>query len=319
MTIAIQLKDRASLVKGNYIASLLNARAANGDPPHYDGVTLFAGGPAEICYNTMDIPPGTAALFVAHRWGQDIFDVWCHHNLMYGEPSYTIYSEGHPPNVIRNFIIEDNYIERGGYGYILIQNSQPTVRNNVQWQQGVDPTPPPPAWAGTYPWLSTPPAPPPSPTTEVTFFPNAPSPTPTNFAEAMQLELGMRFKSSVAGKVNGIRFWKGSGETGTHSVTLWSSTGQQLATGTTSNETAGGWQTVRFGTPILIAANTIYTVSYHSNGKYGATKSYFAQAKTNGSLTAPVNAGVFVASNSRAFPTQTYMGNNYWVDVLFSP
>src|SRR5205085_10772509 len=60
------------------------------------------------------------------------------------------------------------------------------------------------------------------------------------------LELGVKFKTDVAGGITGIRFYKGDLNTGTHLGNLWTSTGQLLGSATFSNETASGWQTVTF-------------------------------------------------------------------------
>src|SRR5690606_24191349 len=43
--------------------------------------------------------------------------------------------------------------------------------------------------------------------------------------EAKSVELGMKFTSSVAGSVVGVRFYKGLQDTGTHTGSLWTSTG----------------------------------------------------------------------------------------------
>jgi methionine-rich copper-binding protein CopC len=137
------------------------------------------------------------------------------------------------------------------------------------------------------------------------------------------LELGLKFRSDVSGWVSGIRFYKGTGNTGTHTGTLWSSTGQSLATGTFTNETATGWQTLSFGTPVQIAANTTYVASYHTDtGHYAADGGYFSTKSTyNQPLTALQNGtdgsnGVYSVGPS-AFPTDTFGAANYWVDLVF--
>ena len=60
----------------------------------------------------------------------------------------------------------------------------------------------------------------------------------------------MKFQSSVPGWVTGVRFYKGTGNNGTHTGSLWTSSGTQLATGTFTNETASGWQTLTFANPV---------------------------------------------------------------------
>ena len=63
-----------------------------------------------------------------------------------------------------------------------------------------------------------------------------------------------KFRSSTAGRIAGIRFYKGATNTGTHVGHLWTRTGTLLATATFTNETATGWQEVRFASPVDITA-----------------------------------------------------------------
>ena len=90
-------------------------------------------------------------------------------------------------------------------------------------------------------------------------------------------ELGMKFQSTVPGWVAGVRFYKGTGNSGTHTGSLWTSSGTLLATGTFTNETASGWQTLTFANPVQISANTTYVVSYYDpEGHYAIDEEYFA-------------------------------------------
>jgi hypothetical protein len=145
------------------------------------------------------------------------------------------------------------------------------------------------------------------------------SPKVANEADAKAVELGTKFSTNAAGKITGIRFYKGSKNTGTHTGSLWSESGTRLATGTFTNESASGWQTLLFPSPVSIAANTTYVASYHTGvGQYAVDEGYFGTARTSGPLTAPRNAGVY-RYGSGGFPTQAYKSTNYWVDVLFTP
>ncbi|WP_229426656.1 DUF4082 domain-containing protein [Microvirga alba] len=159
-----------------------------------------------------------------------------------------------------------------------------------------------------------------SPTYVSLFSPTA-TPAVLSDNDTGAVELGMKFQSSVAGTISGIRFYKGSLNTGVHTGSLWSSTGTRLATVTFSNETASGWQTATFSSPVTITPGTIYVASYHTEGgRYSSTSNYFTTATTNGPLTAPASAnGVFAYGASSLFPTNTYQATNYWVDVLFNP
>jgi len=129
----------------------------------------------------------------------------------------------------------------------------------------------------------------------------------------------------VAGTITGIRFYKGTGNTGTHVGNLWSSSGTLLATATFTGETPSGWQQVTFATPVAITANTVYVASYHTNvGRYAYDSNYFATTGVdNAPLHAPANGasggnGVFAYGAISTFPNQSWNATNYWVDVMFN-
>jgi Domain of unknown function (DUF4082)/Bacterial Ig-like domain len=135
----------------------------------------------------------------------------------------------------------------------------------------------------------------------------------------------VKFQSSVAGWVTGVRFYKGAGNGGTHTGSLWTSSGTQLATGTFTNESASGWQTMTFANPVQISANTTYVVSYFDpNGHYALEEDLFDWPLKTAPLTAlkasytdPSGGnGVFNAGGP-GFPTGTFYGSSYAVDVIF--
>ncbi|MER5326523.1 DUF4082 domain-containing protein [Streptosporangium roseum] len=136
--------------------------------------------------------------------------------------------------------------------------------------------------------------------------------------------VGVKFKATTSGAVRGIRFYKGSQNTGTHIGSLWSSNGNLLANATFANETASGWQQVNFATPVAITANTTYVASYHTtSGRYSITRPYFTSQHANGPLIALADGddggnGVYTYSATNTFPTSTIQATNYWVDVVFT-
>jgi hypothetical protein len=133
----------------------------------------------------------------------------------------------------------------------------------------------------------------------------------------------MKFKSDVTGTITGVRFYKGSGNTGTHVGHLWSSNGALLASVTFTNETSSGWQQASFTKPVSIQPNTTYVVSYFApNGHYAANIQFFGKSADHGPLHALADGqsggnGVFTYGGS-AFPNQTWNASNYWVDVVFN-
>ena len=143
--------------------------------------------------------------------------------------------------------------------------------------------------------------------------------------DSSAVELGVKFKSTVAGTVTGIRFYKAPGNTGIHVGSLWSAGGTQLASATFTNETASGWQVVNFAEPVAIAAGTTYVAAYFApNGNYSAGPAAFGSAGIeNPPLDALANSvsvnGLYTYSSSSTFPSNSYNATNYYVDVMFAP
>ncbi len=141
---------------------------------------------------------------------------------------------------------------------------------------------------------------------------------------AQPIELGVKFRTDTDGFVTGLRFYKGTLNSGTHTGNLWTSTGVRLAMVTFANETASGWQEMNFSSPVAVSANTTYVASYHTLvGRYAYDQSYFAASGvSNSPLTALASGqdgpnGVFRIGAS-GFPTSTFNASNYWVDVIFN-
>jgi len=157
------------------------------------------------------------------------------------------------------------------------------------------------------------------------------TPSVTSANDSTALELGVKFTSTVNGWVTGIRFYKGSGNNGTHRGSLWSATGTQLATGTFTDETASGWQTMLFSSPVQITANTAYVASYYAPfGHYAFDVQQFYPSTTGSPYLQPLGsapvaavqataaaANGFFNSGGPGFPTSSFNGSAYGVDVIF--
>jgi hypothetical protein len=138
------------------------------------------------------------------------------------------------------------------------------------------------------------------------------------------VELGFKFRANVAGQITGIRFYKLSGNTGTHTGSLWTANGVLLAKATFTNETATGWQQVDFATPVTITPGITYVASYYAPvGNYAYADGVFNVETTNltGSLTAfratdVGGNGLYVYGGG--FPNNVSGANgSYFVDVVF--
>ena len=93
----------------------------------------------------------------------------------------------------------------------------------------------------------------------------------TDASDTSSVELGVQFQATQNGTISGIRFYKEPDNTGTHTGTLWTASGTELATGTFTNESTQGWEELDFSSPVTVTAGTTYVASYHTTtGHYAA-------------------------------------------------
>ena len=145
--------------------------------------------------------------------------------------------------------------------------------------------------------------------------PNAP-----DSGDGTAVTLGVRFTASADGTISGVRFYKSLDNGGTHTGTLWTSSGAVLATGTFTSESTEGWEELDFTTPVQVTAGTTYVAGYFApKGHYAADTNGLSSAVTNGPLTALVGGGVYSYGSSVTFPSKTWENTNYWVDVVYQP
>jgi hypothetical protein len=149
------------------------------------------------------------------------------------------------------------------------------------------------------------------------------TPSVVDGGDASSIELGVKLTPANNGSITGVRFYKSPLNTGTHTASLWTSAGTRLAQATFSNETASGWQTATFASPVAVTAGTTYIVSYFApNGHYSATTGGLSSSVTNGPLTALADAtspnGVFSYGVASGLPTAGFNATNYWVDAMFA-
>lgn len=128
-------------------------------------------------------------------------------------------------------------------------------------------------------------------------------------------ELGMKFQSSVPGKIWGIRYYRALNEDSIHLGKLWTAGGTLLGSQNFRAETGPGWQQEFFTTPISISAGTTYVASVNVSSRYVYTSGGLSTPITNGQLT---GTGAAFNPSPESFPT-TAWNSNYFVDVLFIP
>jgi hypothetical protein len=132
-------------------------------------------------------------------------------------------------------------------------------------------------------------------------------------------ELGVKVKVDQPLSLTSIRYYKASGETGTHTGRVWSASGTKLAQVNFANETAAGWQEQVLPTPFQLQANTVYVVSVNANTAFAQTISGLQTAINSGPLHSVADGLNGVYATPGSFPNQTYSSSNYFVDVVVGP
>ena len=127
-------------------------------------------------------------------------------------------------------------------------------------------------------------------------------------------ELGLQFSSDIDGWIAGICFWEAPTETGTHTVTLWDSTGTNLATAT-GNTTPGIENCVDLNPVVPVSAGATYTASYTAAAASFVDPGQFQARFDLNHLHAPIGAGVTGTAGS--FPTTNVANSGYGVDIAF--
>src|SRR3954467_2795118 len=158
----------------------------------------------------------------------------------------------------------------------------------------------------------------------VTLFGNS-TPLTAVDPDTNAVTLGLKFYSTQAGSISGIRFYRAARNRNGYRVELFSVSGSLVAqaTSTTDTCTIPCWEQINFAAPVPIAANTSYIAAYYtSNGRYAGDINGLAAGKKSNSLIAPASANVGgngVYTYSSGFPNQSWQASNYWVDVAFTP
>jgi Domain of unknown function (DUF4082)/Bacterial Ig domain/Carboxypeptidase regulatory-like domain len=152
-------------------------------------------------------------------------------------------------------------------------------------------------------------------------------PAVADSGDGASVETGVRFQADYDGYILGVRFYKAAANAGTHIGNLWSTTGSGnlLASSMFDAESGSGWQQIMFANPVPVSASTSYVASYFApQGHFSTTTFLFANAGVDAP---PLHAlidtssqpnGVFAYGSSSAYPTNSYISTNYWVDVVYA-
>ena len=141
------------------------------------------------------------------------------------------------------------------------------------------------------------------------------TPSTSSYDDDNALTVGVKFSPDTSGQVTGVRFFKGSGNTGTHTGALYSSDGTLLARATYGSESSSGWQRVTFSSPVSVKSGATYTAAtFMPEGHYSVTNPY-GWPDNGANLTG--TAGTYAYGSSLRFPSSVWQKSNYYVDVTF--
>ena len=162
----------------------------------------------------------------------------------------------------------------------------------------------------------------------VSLFSVANTPAQTSLNDGSQLEVGMKFTSSVAGQITALKFYRSSGDTGIDLLDLWTSTGTLLTSATFTNTAASRladcYPAVR---GFDRRQHHLYCFLPHHRRLCG-DQQLLHDSRHKRPLDRTFHDddaggnGVYAyggTSTAGIFPTNTYGASNYWVDVVFMP
>jgi hypothetical protein len=124
-------------------------------------------------------------------------------------------------------------------------------------------------------------------------FPSDPVPSTGTQFDGQPVTVAMKFTSSQAGFLKGMRFYRNGVAGGTYKLMIrqYAAPSALLASVTATGVGLSEWQEMNFATPIPIVAGTVYVAMLHStNGRYVSQDNGLSSAVTNGPLTALANA-----------------------------
>jgi hypothetical protein len=140
--------------------------------------------------------------------------------------------------------------------------------------------------------------------------------------------LGVQFRSTQAGHINGVRFYRAARSSSGYTAAIFDGSSRaRLAIKSVTAEPCTSmpcWEELDFSAPLSIAANKTYIATYFvKGGNYADDQNGLANQVTSGPLVAIANGqaaggnGVYHYGTSLAVPDSTYQASNYFVDVAF--
>lgn len=127
----ITLQGGASVVKGNYIHNLENS----GADPHYDGIQVYGGQNGVLIEDNTVLARDTSSIFIANLYGA-VNNVKVNHNYLAGADIALRVEGTKSSNPITGVSITNNYVEKGYWGYYVIEKASPAMSGNIEFLPG---------------------------------------------------------------------------------------------------------------------------------------------------------------------------------------
>ena len=154
----------------------------------------------------------------------------------------------------------------------------------------------------------------------MSLFSSSDTPAVLSDSDTSQVNLGVRFTSSAAGTITGIKYYKSANDTGTHTGSLWSSTG--YASGECNLHQ---WDYQRLADRDVQQSG----IDHRRHDLRGELPQQWSLRKHrqlfhHRSCQRPLDRArkqqwCLHYGNGNLFPTSTFNATNYWVDVVFNP
>lgn len=157
------------------------------------------------------------------------------------------------------------------------------------------------------------------------------TPYASNFNDPDPVNVGVKFEVRGAPYVSGVKFYKGTDNTGTHVAHLYDVTAStELASATYSGESSTGWQTVSFNSNVQVRDDHSYMVwvsmpngHYAADGAYAGGSNYFGPyghgqyGDAEDVVTIPAgNSGMYSYTSDHTTVPSNATSNNYWVSPV---
>jgi hypothetical protein len=157
-----------------------------------------------------------------------------------------------------------------------------------------------------------------SPTTAATLWSSSLKPTVASSRSDSAATLGVMVVPNKSGEITGVAFWKGTGNDGEHTASLWTD-GKRLGSGTFRNESASGWQWLTLAHPVQVKAGQHVLATYRApEGHFAFTPGAITPGGVcSGALRA--TDGTLWSNHRSSRHNSTSRTTNYFVNLRFVP